>query len=361
MAVLVTGVTGFLGADVARRLLANGEEVLGLVRAPDAVAARERLDRTFAERYELPAEQSERLHALPGDVTLPGLGLGEVAMRRLEREVTRVVHAAASVSFDTPVLDALRTNTLGTKHVLDVARRLTTHGVLEHMVHVSTAYVAGRSTGRFTEGQLVEGQSFRNGYERAKYEAEVLVAAATDVPCAVVRPSIIVGDSTTGWTPSFNVIYGPLRALDRGLIGSVPLELSSPVDVVPLDYVSEGIVRLLDSSVPGERYHLVAGDDAVTSGELLQLACQVLRRARPLVTTPGDDPGDGALAAYAPYFDIRVRFDDANARRALDTGCEPPLLHAYFSRLMRYARAARWGRDSVSLPQASRAAEEVAA
>ena len=45
---------------------------------------------------------------------------------------------------------------------------------------------------------------------------------ARHLPAAIVRPSVIVGDSQTGWTQAFNVIYWPLQAFARGLFPSVP-------------------------------------------------------------------------------------------------------------------------------------------
>src|SRR5439155_23621126 len=110
---------------------------------------------------------------------------------------------------------------------------------------VSTAYVAGAHVGRFGERDLVVGQRFRNPYERSKFEAELLVQAHSDtLPVQVLRPSIVVGDSRSGWTSSFNVLYSPLRAFASGAYPAIPARRSAPVDVVPVDYVAEAILAL---------------------------------------------------------------------------------------------------------------------
>jgi len=361
MVVLVTGATGFLGAEVARLLLGAGHEVLALVRAPDQRAARERLDAVWTERYGHGMDDEPGLLAVPGDVTQPGLGLDRLAHARLRREVTHIVHSAASVSFEQSIVDALQSNTVGTQHVLDTARELRADGVLERLLHVSTAYVAGRCTGRFGEGELERSQAFRNTYERSKYEAECLLAEAPEVPVVVARPSIIVGDSRSGWTPSFNTIYGPLRAFDRGLLSIVPADAEGLLDIVPVDYVAGSLHTLLDAPEAHGTYHLVAGRRASTIGEVVDLACRTLRRARPRRAEP-DEAMERAIRVQAPYFDVRVAFGDERARGLLGReGLEAPALRGYFGALMGYARATRWGRSALTRAQADELTQRVAA
>ena len=88
---------------------------------------------------------------------------------------------------------------------------------LRRFTYLSTAYVAGEHSGTFSEDDLDVGQRFRNPYERSKFEAEGIVKRwRSRMPVTVVRPSIVVGEQDSGWTPSFNVIYWPLRAFSRG-------------------------------------------------------------------------------------------------------------------------------------------------
>ena len=67
------------------------------------------------------------------------------------------------------------------------------------------------------------GQDFRNPYEQSKFEAELLVRERSrSLPIQVVRPSIVVGDSRTGLTPAFNVLYWPLRAFSKRHLSGPP-------------------------------------------------------------------------------------------------------------------------------------------
>jgi nucleoside-diphosphate-sugar epimerase len=180
------------------------------------------------------------------------------------------------------------------------------------------------------------------------------------LPVQVLRPSIIVGDSRTGWTPTFNVLYTPLRAFALGRTPALPARLSSPVDVVPVDFVADAIFAL--AGRPGTTYHLVAGDRESSVGEVADLASSHLERTPPPVVPPslyrralhpllvrtGDERRKRALRRteqFFPYFEIETRFDSTQARRALAPhGIEVPPLSSYFDRLMDFALAADWGR-----------------
>jgi thioester reductase-like protein len=334
-AVLLTGATGFVGREVLSRFLAcGGRHVFALVRATDDDEAAGRL----------PAH--ERLTAVAGDIEQPGLGMDEATAARLRREVTLVVHCAASVSFDLPLEESRSVNVEGTRRVLGFARGC---DALERLSYVSTAYVAGEPGRLFGEHELDVGQQFRNPYERSKFEAELALREEADgVPFQILRPSIVVGDSRTGRTSAFNVLYGPLRAFARGAMRAIPARRDSPVDIVPVDYVADRVVELATGG-PNETFHLVAGRNATTVGRLIEMSSKELGRSEPAVLPPRlyrrlvhplmrrIDPRLRRMEVYFPYFAMRVRFDD----RRLGPG---PRVESYFHRLVRYAERARWGR-----------------
>ena len=362
MSVVLTGGTGFLGMEMLARLVSGGSRVEAIVRARDAESASARVNRALEEAgVDRSAWPSVR--AVAGDVTAPGLGLSRHDLDRLRQEATAVVHCAASVSWSLPLADARAINVVGTRRVLELAEEIERCGRLERVVHVSTAYVAGRHRGRFSEHDLIVGQSFRNTYEQTKAEGEGLVRRFADrLPIAVVRPSIVVGESATGWTPAFNVIYWPLRAFARGLLREVPALPGSHVDIVPVDYVAGVIEHALRAGAPGSGVlHATAGPDALTADRLISVACDAMRRERPrLVEVGAELPGGGEQAAlYAQYFDMQVEFDDARTREA--TGLAPPRLEDYFDRLIAFAERARWGKRPVSRAEARRELERTAA
>jgi nucleoside-diphosphate-sugar epimerase len=220
-----------------------------------------------------------RVEAIAADVTDPGFGLPADRLVQLARRVSRIVHCAASVSFTLPLAQARAINVGGTLRMLDFAELASANGGLERYAHISTAYVAGTHTGRFAERDLDVGQRFNNSYEQSKFEAEQLVRARSGLPFTILRPSIVVGDRHSGWTAAFNVLYWPLRAFARGLFTEVPAVPSAPVDVVSIDYVADAVLALCDSPAGvGETYHITAGAQASTMGEIAQLASRYFRR-----------------------------------------------------------------------------------
>jgi long-chain acyl-CoA synthetase len=258
--------------------------------------------------------------------------------------------------------------------MLDLARLCHRSGSLRRFTYISTAYVAGLHRGRFGEDDLDVGQRFRNAYERSKFESEQLVRAAGEhLPVTVVRPSIIVGDSRTGWTASFNVLYWPTRALARGAFPVLPARRRSPVDVVSVDYVADAVRALAEMpAAAGRTFHLTSARDATTIGELLALACAKLDvKAPPLIAPalylrvlgpllgrlqPRRRAFLRAAATYVPYFAVRAQFDDAGARAALGPELSPKPLGEYYERIIDYALQTRWGARPASRVSAARAA-----
>jgi thioester reductase-like protein len=365
--VLISGATGFVGMELLARYLERSERrVFTLVRARDDQAARDRVESVLtnlfgsrgARRY------AERVEPVAGELTEPGLGLGERRSKELADEVSTIVHSAASVSFTLPLDEARGINLDGTRRMLEFAKLAQDRGGLERYGHVSTAYVAGTHDGRFSECDLDVGQSFNNSYEQSKFEAEQLVRSRPEIPATIMRPSIVVGDRRSGWTSAFNVLYWPLRAFARGLFEAVPAVASAPVDVVSVDYVADGIYELCERSGGiGETYHLTAGAHASTIGEISQLASHYFRRPAPKVLSPDEfealeGGGNGGTTieggrAYFPYFSIRAVFDDAATRERLEpAGIRVTPLGDYIERLLDFATRSRWGKRPIARVEA---------
>ena len=366
--ILLTGVSGFLGRHVLWNLLRRADaetQVYCLLRPDVDASVDERLQKLLvAEGEPLPANARERSHAVAGDIVDTSL-LVEPSMReRLLGEVDRVIHCAATVKFDTPLPEARRINVDGTRHVLGFAEELHAKGRLRRMDHFSTAFVAGTTASCVYEDRL-EPTQFNNTYEQTKWEAEQVVREAQRrLPITIYRPSIIVGDSKTGYTSNFRVLYWPLKVLASGLVVVVPADRKGIVDVVPIDYIAEAFDALssTDQSL-GKCYHLAAGPEQQSSiGELLELGASFFgvrhpwmippqvsyRVVRPLLYGVFWGKRRALLRTgelYFPYFSYRASFDTATVRADLDgAGVKAPSVKEYFRNIMQFCVDTDWGR-----------------
>jgi thioester reductase-like protein len=360
-AVLLTGVTGFVGTTLALRILERSERpIIALVRARDRADAAARVHGALAE-IAPPARidaYMSRVTALPADLMSDGLGLRHGDREDVAARCDEVIHCAASVTFDLPLELARAVNAAGAARLAELATRVAQRGDgLRRFVHVSTAYVAGERTGAFGEDDVTRGVPFRNSYEQTKHEAEELLRAwSPRLPLQIVRPSIVVGERTTGWTRSFNVLYWPLKMLARGRLPVVPAVADAPVDVVPVDYVADAVLGL--AGAPDGTYHAVAGKHASTVAEIIDLAASRFGVPAPRIVDPAviDEAltapmGDAQRRAleqariYFPYFRLGVTFDDRWARGILEpAGIAAEPLPAFFDTIVDYAQRMAWGR-----------------
>lgn len=261
-AILLTGASGFLAGDLLPRLVEHypTATIYLLLRATDSAALAER-HQAIIDRVGLNNEAAQRVVAIAGDVEQPDLGLGS-QYQTLAAQITEIYHSAANTRFDQSIETARKVNFAGAQHVFNFACQAQQLGNLKRYHHISTAYVAGNRLGVIKETELACGQGFFNTYEQSKYESEMMLRAQTELPVTIYRPSIIAGDSRTGQTVHFLVIYEPMKWVYFGQVPFLPCRPEAKLDIVPIDYVCDAIVALgKQPATLGGTYHLAAGPD----------------------------------------------------------------------------------------------------
>jgi long-chain acyl-CoA synthetase len=372
MRALLTGATGFVGQHLLWSLLqrsAEGDVVYCLVRGDSLTQAEMRLARVLDApgAPELSETQRRRCVAVWGDVTEPDLTYDSGTRQSLPPNLTRIIHCAATVRFNQRLASARRINVDGTRHILRYAEELQRRGTLERVDYIGTAFVAGTTRGLLPEESLQRPPGFHNTYEQTKWEAEALVRERqSGLPVTIFRPSIVVGDSQSGYTANYRVLYAPLRLLAQGVALFAPADPRGLLDVVPIDYVVRSFHALSDDAASrGGCYHLAAGPGGQSSiSELLEMAAGFFRVRKPLLIPPafwmpilkplfylayaalwGDRRAQlDRVSHYFPYFAYRASFATAQAEKHLrPQGIQPPSVQEYFRTLMQFCVDTDWG------------------
>jgi len=368
--IFLTGATGFVGANILIRILERDETatVVALIRADSVEMAQKRLEEVLCT---ISPEQDpaiwDRIQLLPGDITLENLGLDDSTYTELSEEVTHVIHAAASVQFTMTLEMARKVNVDGTKRVMAFARRAYDSGSLRRVAYVSTAYVSGSRSATIHENDDLRPNGFSNTYEQSKYEADSFVRSLMkSMPIMVFRPSIIVGDSETGRTPCFNVLYPMLRLLQNGSLSVIPGSPETPADVVPVDFVCDALYHIFfdANGKTGQVYHLAAGHRASTLHEVASFALDffhtisgdrnlhhirfipsILYRMGKTVLSLQSRALSRAMEIYEPYLFVRRTFDNSNTVAALQgSGIVIPTFVEYGATILGYCIKFNWGK-----------------
>ncbi len=326
--IFLTGAAGLIGGEVAARLIAAGHQVTALVHSNREIRSNRG---TAAAVTEIVA----------GDVAQPRFGLDKPSFARLTADHDLLIHCAATVRFDLDDAAYAATNIGGAAHAAEFAH----HGDMS-LLHVSTAYVCGARDGVIRENDPLPENGFKNGYEKSKAAAERLIRAS-GVPCAIARPSIVVGESVSGAIRQFDTTYAAFKLIAEGRVRHMPARSGATLDFVPLDHVAGGLVQIAQSmpDAVGGTFHLVSGQPIPVEDFTAAIAAFPQFHCPALVEPEAFDPAllpplerrlyKRVAGLYASYFQRNPHFD-ARAAREL-TGCICPQTGAaYLHRLISY-------------------------
>jgi nucleoside-diphosphate-sugar epimerase len=255
-----------------------------------------------------------------------------------EYNVSEIVHCAGSVDYaDAQQLFAA--NVELTRSWLAAAR---THGV-DRFVHISTAFSAGSNGHALIRESLhPDPQSEPTVYTRTKREAERLVAQS-GIPFLIVRPSILIGDSSDGhYEGKAYGIYQFWKSAERLLSDRWRplLHVVAPVQPLPLlhqDHFMRAFTAVFQHAAPSSIVHVVSQEeslptcrdvwnlysdqclrpDTVTFYDSLEQVSlsRVDRRNRAFLK---------AIATNVAISSLRWRFDTTQLRGLIGGRCETP-------------------------------------
>jgi nucleoside-diphosphate-sugar epimerase len=252
--IFITGATGFVTGNVARRLVERGDTVRALVRDP----SRARFDGAELIQGDLGNEEALRVGTHGADAVIHGAAMYEVGLTKAQREAM------------------LEANVRGTAHVLSAAKAA---GV-GRVVYISTIAVFGN-----TRGQIVD-ESFRRTdpnytsyYEETKVKAhEIAEGFSQDgLPVVIVQPGQVYGPG------DHSGFGGLLASFARGRLPVLPFP-DLGLNMTHVDDIAAGIVLALDKGKPGRSY--IMGGEMGRALAIFATLARVLRRPPPRWTLP---------------------------------------------------------------------------
>ena len=228
---VVTGGAGFIGSHLVENLVARGERVR-VVERPGALVTH-----------------------LPAGVEVVRADIRDRdAVRAAVAGARHVYHLAANPNLwvrDRTEFDAV--NHRGTVHVLDAALE----AGAERILHTSTESIltCARQTGPIDEDIEVTLDDAVGPYCRSKLLAEnvAMEHARAGRPVVIANPTMPVGPGDRGPSP-------PTRLIRDFCRGELPALMDCTLNLIDVRDVAEGLVRVVESGQPGQRY-LLGGDN----------------------------------------------------------------------------------------------------
>ncbi|MBM4373850.1 MAG: SDR family oxidoreductase [Deltaproteobacteria bacterium] len=340
--VLVTGYPGFEARKLVEHLLAvePTTHVALLVQNADEDAVGRHLERVGDDRA--------RVELFEGDPAALDMGLSGAELGALARRVTRIHHVAHLSHVGADRRTATRVNVQGAVEAIAVARAC--HH-LECLVHHSTAHVSGDRAGLVYEDELDESQGFHGVVQETRMTAELVMRRAmSDLPIAVIRPTMMVGDSDTGEVERFDgpyLLVMLLLGLPGDLAVPLPTGADNPLDIVPVDHVVKA-ARAIGTcrDARGRTFHL-ASSEQLTAREVFERIARAggkrtasrsllpRKLASALSRTPALAKVLQEPRALLQQLVTKARYDTRNADRILaQHGLVCPPLDAYVTTLV---------------------------
>src|SRR6266704_1444122 len=100
----------------------------------------------------------DKVAIVGGDIAEDNLGFSDKAAQDIADDIDVVINSAGNVTFNPTLESALRTNVVGTQHVIAFTKRMKRPA----LIHISTCFVAGNRSGAVWENEDVSGYFPRN-------------------------------------------------------------------------------------------------------------------------------------------------------------------------------------------------------
>jgi len=253
---LVTGASGFVGAAVARALLAQGRKVRVLLRPQS--------DRRNIDGLDVEI----RLGSLENTASLAAALEGCCALYHVAADYRLWVRDEAPM---------MRANVEGTRLLMLAAL----DAGIERIVYTSSVATLGLSPGSIADETTPSTLGDMIGpYKRSKFLAEEAVRALIaerQLPAVIVNPSTPVGPRDVKPTPTGRMIV-------EAASGRMPAFVDTGLNIVHVDDVAAGHLLAEERGRVGERY--ILGGENLSLAEILRRIAALTGRKPPSLSIP---------------------------------------------------------------------------
>jgi thioester reductase-like protein len=320
-AILVTGADGYLGSTLARLLLQHSPEA-GLIlwiRSGDQSEFESKVERLKAV-LECGVSNQKRISFATGDLT------SEACFDAVDPgTISNIVHSAAVTRFNVDAQTAQSVNVMGTKRVVEFAKKCRK---LEQLCQVSSVYASGMAAGVVSEDVVSDTCGFANHYEQSKYSAEkAIIDDGSGLPWTVVRVATIFADDSSGTVTQYNAVHNTLKLLYYGLISVVPGNADTPLYLITGDFAARAVASVLKHGSKQNIYHACySREECTTLGNFVDLAFETFET----------DPGFKKRRILKPLFTDLEAFNVLS--EAVTTGFSDGITKQAISSVSPFAR-----------------------
>ena len=228
--VLVTGASGFLGGELVKQLVANGESVRIIVRK---------------------SSQISHLNSILQQLDIVEADILDVSSLEIAFEgIDKIYHSAAIIGYDGSYYDSMyKTNVEGTANVVNIALD---KGV-KKILHVSSiAAIGGKPHEEITEETKWEKNQWTTQYGITKMlaEREIFRGISEGLEAVIVNPGIIIG---VGNDEHKSLIQLFKRIANK----KMPFYTNGTNGFIDIEDVAKASILLMNSDVSAERFILV--------------------------------------------------------------------------------------------------------
>ena len=253
--VLVTGASGFLGGQLISKLLEEGHEVVGLVRA------------------------TSNRESLPKDIEIREADLFDIqSLENAVQGVNVVFHFAAYFDFYPSDEDLqFKVNVEGTSNLMNACVGTD----VERFIYCSTTETMGPI--RFPPGTEDTELRPTSSYGESKIQAEKAIRAITDdtgLAHIILRPTGVMGEG------DFYVMHQVAHELYHGKVFALPRDLSAQFMYTYVDDVVSGFIAALTPMVALNNTIILCPDEAISWEKFIEVMTERLGVKSPRLRVP---------------------------------------------------------------------------